>query len=246
MKHHITNAIFDPVRLSSTLTALLLLGFAVASAQGQVLSPSSLHYGLSYQEWSAKWWQWSLEQSTNHLELVGRPRIFNEQASRVQFLAGVYLPGPGGVTIATRKVSIPAETPLFFPILSSWDDNTGCPFTSFTAAELTAAVAGMWSGVTLTSCTIDGVAVPGLSNPATTEYLVQTPPFCYTTAGTDNVLAGFFGDTCIDGNTVIYPAVAEGVYLMLSPLKPGKHTINFVGQVGPYLNENLTYEITVE
>ena len=26
----------------------------------------------------------------------------------------------------------------------------------------------------------------------------------------------------------------------------GSHTINFVGQVGPYLNENITYDITVE
>ena len=31
----------------------------------------------------------------------------------------------------------------------------------------------------------------------------------------------------------IYPAVADGVYLMLSPLSPGKHTIHFVGVVGP-------------
>jgi hypothetical protein len=32
----------------------------------------------------------------------------------------------------------------------------------------------------------------------------------------------------------------------LSPLKPGNHTIHFIGQVGPYLNENITYDITVE
>ena len=204
-------------------------------------------YGLSYQEWSAKWWQWSLEQSTNHLELVGGPGICNGPASQVQFLAGVYLPGPGGVSIETRKVNIPAGTPLFFPILSSWDDNSGCPtFTTFTADELAAQVAGMWSSVTLTSWTIDGVAVPGLSDPATTAYLVATPAFSYTTAQKDNVLAGLFGDTCIDGGTTIYPAVAEGVYLMLSPLKSGKHTIHFIGQVGPYLNENITYDITVQ
>lgn len=247
MKNQITltNVILRPRRFGSALAGLLLLGLAASSSSGQVLPPSSLPYGYSYQEWSAKWWQWYLGRSTNHVELVGEPGLCSGPASRVRFLAGA-----PGTTTETRQVTIPAETPLFFTVLSAWVDNSGCPmFTSFTADELAAQAAGLWSLVSLTTCTIDGVSVPGLSNPATTAYLVQAPPFSYTTAEKGNVLAGLYGEPCIPGGMTIYPAVADGVYLMLSPLSPGKHTIHFVGVVGPvsapYVKQDITYNITV-
>lgn len=243
-----TNSIPRTGWFGSALAAFVLLATAAASS-AQVLPPSSLPYGLSYQEWSAKWWQWSLEQSTNHLELVGGPGICDGPASRVQFLAGALLLGSGGQAAITNKVSISAGTPLFLTILSVWDDNSGCPFTSYTAEELRATVVGLWSAVTVTSCTIDGKPVPGLSDPTNTVYNVESPYFSYTTAPEGNVLAGIFGDTCIGGGVTIYPAVADGVYLMLAPLSPGKHTIHTIGVVGPlsspYVVEDVTYEITV-
>jgi hypothetical protein len=162
----------------------MLLTTAVSSSAG-VLPPSSLPYQLSYAEWSAKWWQWSLGVSTNYLatdgNIVGNPNICSGSAGSVRFLPGAgFLPGTGGVSIVTNHVSLPAKTPLFFAILSAYDDNTGCPdFTSLTAADLAATNAFNWSFVSETSCTIDGVAVAGLENPATTEYLVDSPPFTY-------------------------------------------------------------------
>ncbi|MGA3143313.1 MAG: hypothetical protein ABSF10_09775 [Verrucomicrobiota bacterium] len=232
-----------PVRFGSALAGLLLLVIAASSSSGQVLPPSSLPYGLSYQEWSAKWWQWNLGQDTNYVELVGEPGICTGPASRVLFLAGA----PGSITV-TNHVIIPAKTPLFFTILSAEADNTGCPMTSLTADELAAEATGAWSAVTATTCTIDGVAVAGLDNPTNTIYNVVSPPFSYTTAEHGNFLPVFNGVTCIPGGTTIYPAVADGVYLMLSPLSPGKHKIHFVGEVGPggiYVTEDITYDITV-
>jgi hypothetical protein len=236
-----------PGRWGSALAALLLLA-TVASSPAQVLPPSTLPYGLSYQEWSTKWWQWSLEQSTDHLELVGGPGICDGPASQVRFLAGSLL--SSGQAAITNRVTVTDQTPLFFTILSVWDDNSGCPFTTFTAEQLRATVEGDWSAVTVTTCTIDGVPVAGLKNPTNTMYHVQSPFFSYTTAERGNVLAGVFGDTCIGGGVTIYPAVADGVYLMLSPLKPGKHTIHTVGVVGPlaspFVVEDVTYDITVD
>jgi len=245
MKNQITptNVILRPGRFGLALAGLLLLGIAASSSSGQVLPPSSLPYGYSYQEWSAKWWQWYAGQDTNHVELVGEPDICEGPASRVRFLNGA----PGSVT-KTNHVIIPAGTPLFFTILSAEADNTGCPMTSFTAAELAAQAAGNWSFVTATTCTIDGVAAAGLADPINTIYRVQAPPFSYTTAEKGNFLPELNGVTCIPGGTTIYPAVADGVYLMLSPLSPGKHSIHFVGEVGPggaYLTQDITYDITV-
>jgi hypothetical protein len=107
--------------------------------------------------------------------------------------------------------------------------------------------AANWAFVSETTCTVDGVAIPGLSNPATTEYLTVSPAFSYTTATTDNVLANAFGETCIPGDLTIYPAVAQGAYLMLAPLAPGKHVIHTVGEVGnpPFVIEDSTFDITV-
>lgn len=249
-KFNLTNMIAPAGRFGLALAGVMLLATtASSSAAEEVLPPSSLPYGLSYQEWSAKWWQWTLEQSTNHIEAVGDPGICSGPASAVRFLGGVYVPVVGGITERTNHISINSGTPLFFSILSIWVDNSGCPFTTNTTDQLLAEAAQEWSGVTTISCSIDGVAVAGLTDPATTEYLVQSPAFSYTTATKDNVLAGYFGEPCVEGDTTIYPAVAEGAYLMLSPLKPGKHTIIIVGIVSqggtPVVQEKITDVITV-
>ena len=253
MKNTVTfkNMAFLRGRLGSALAALLLLAGTVLSSLAGVLPPSSLPYGLSYQEWSAKWWQWSLEQSTNHLEYVGYPGVCEGPGSNVRFLAGVYIPGSGGISIETNHIVVSDQNPLFLSVLSVWVDNTGCPtFTTNSVDQLVAEAVGDWSFVTVTTCTIDGVAVPGLSNPTNSVYLVQASPFSYTTAERGNVLAAFDGDPCLGGGVTIYPAVAYGDYLMLSPLSPGKHTIHVVGVVGPesspFVEDNITYDITVE
>jgi hypothetical protein len=210
--------------LTSALAGLMLLGIAVSSSAEEILPPSSLPYGYSYEEWSAKYWQRSLAQSTNKVELVGGSGACTGPASQVRFLNGSDIPASGGITIRTNKVTISTENPLFFPILSVYEDNTACPlsdFTSLTGDQLAAEAVGQWSVVTVTSCTIDGVAVAGLEDPTNTVYNVVSPPFSYTTAEKDNVLAGFFGEPCIPGELTVYPAVADGVYLMVSPLSLG-------------------------
>jgi hypothetical protein len=249
MKNRFTlkNAIPRSAGFGLALGGLLLLAVAASSSAEEVLPPSSLPYGLSYEEWSAKWCQWNFGLDTNHEEFVGWPGICEGPGSRVRFLLGA----PGPIT-ATRKISIGDKTPLFFPILSTTDDNTACPvsdFTSYTADQLAAVAAGNWTAVSETDCTIDGVAVAGLESPATTEYLIQTPAFSYTTAQHGGALGVIEGEYCIPGGTTIYPAVADGVWLMLSPFSPGKHTIHLVAVVGPvaapYFTQDITYEITV-
>jgi hypothetical protein len=243
-----------PAQFGSAMAALLLLAFTASTASAQVLPPNQDAYGYSYQEWSAKWWQWSFSLSTNDLQSVGVPNLLSGAGTKVRFLAGVYIPGNNGISIETRNVTIDPGTPLFLSVLASEDDNTGCngnafDFATNTPSELAADAAGEWTAVTSTTCTIDGVPVAGLSNPATTPYLVVTPPFSYTTAEKNNVVANLFGVPCLPGGFTVYPAVSQGVYLMIAPLSEGKHVIHFVGIVGPasapYVESDLTYNITV-
>jgi hypothetical protein len=248
MKHQIIKTILRHGRFGSTLAALLLSGLAASAAPDQVLPPSSLPYGLSYQEWAAKWWQFFYGQSTNNMQPLGSPGICDGPASRVLFLNGA----PTSTT-ETNRATIFADTPLFLAILAFTADNTACPITDFTtnSAELLASEAvGGWNGAaTLTTCTIDGVAVSGLENPTNTIYNVVSTPFSYTTAEKDNIVAVSEGEPCLPGGLTMYPAVADGVYLMLAPLSPGKHLIHFVGVAGPlsapFLKIDITYDITV-
>jgi hypothetical protein len=234
------------------LAGLMVLGMAASSpaAEEVVIPPSSLPYGYSYEEWSAKWWKWSLGLSTNHINVVGSPDICTGPANKVRFLSGVY---GFGTNIVTRKVTIPAETPLFFSILSFNGDNTSCPvstFTTYTAAQLTADVVGLWASAAVTSCTVDGVSVDGMEDPTNSIYNVVSPAFSYTTAEKDNDLSIIEGEDCIPGGLTVYPAVADGIYVMLSPLKPGHHIIKFTGVIGPLsappVDDEATYDITVE
>jgi hypothetical protein len=225
----------------------MLVMAAPNSAVGQVLEPKSLPYGLSYEEWAAKWWQFFYGQSTNNMQPLGSPGICEGPASRVLFLNG-----SPTTTTETKQATIFADTPLFFAILAFTADNTACPITNFTtnSAEVLAveAVSGWTSAATLITCTIDGVAVPGLENPTNTIYNVVSVPFSYTAAEKDNIVAVSEGEPCLPGGLTVYPAVADGVYLMLSPLSPGKHKIHFVGEAGPggaFLKIDITYDITV-
>lgn len=239
-------------RLGLALAGLMLPAIASLAAPAEVLPPSSLPYGFSYEEWSAKFWQWTLGQSTNHMKSLGEPDICSGPASRVRFL-GPSIIGGEAIHIETNHITIPRGTPLFFPIFALWQDNGNCPltaFTTFTADQLAAFDQASWSAVTETTCTIDGIAVEGMDDPTNSVYNVLSTPFSYTTAEKDNILAGELGATCIPGDFTVYPAVAEGLYLMLAPLSPGKHTIHAVAVVGPlsapFAKSDKTIEITVE
>jgi hypothetical protein len=95
-----------------------------------------------------------------------------------------------------------------------------------------------------------------LANTASTSSGQVLPPdshpygLSYTTAKEGNVVANLFGVPCLPGDFTVYPAVSEGVFLMLAPLPPGKHVIQFVGLVSPvsspFVESDLTYDITVK
>jgi hypothetical protein len=239
----LSNVMRQPVRCGLVLAGLMLVAMAASSSAAEVIPPSALPYGLSYEEWSAKWWQFYYSQSTNDMPLLGSPDICEGPASRVRFLNGA-----SETTTKTNHVTLPTDTPLFFAIVGIEADNTACPISDFatnSAEALAAGAVGAFSAASQTTCTIDEVAVPGLENPTNTIYNVVSPPFSFTTAKEHNIVAVAEGEPCLPGDLSVYPAVADGVYLMLSPLSPGRHTIHFVGEMSP-LKLDITYDITVE
>jgi hypothetical protein len=48
-----------------------------------------------------------------------------------------------------------------------------------------------------------------------------------------------------DVRTAVFPSAANGYYLMISPLPPGRHSLRFGGHVGPY-RQAISYELEIK
>jgi hypothetical protein len=238
--------------MKPALVALALLVTAVSPARAAagerdgrklVLAPESKPYGETYREWAASLWERILSLP---VDAASESAPLSEGQSGEVWLLG----GPlGGEPASSFAFSVPEGTALFLSVLSTHLDNAGCPFTDFTVRELRAREAAWWSEVSETTCTVDGVTIPELTDPQKSPYLVHSKVFSYTLPESDNYLSVLFGDTCIAGGTSIHRAVAEGVFLMLKPLAVGLHVIRTTAVVGrrvsPSFVSDITYVIAV-
>jgi len=251
-----TDRIFPVVGI---IAALALLAASTSPAwaedtharQPAVFPPHSHPFGASYAEWSARWWRWTLAFPADADPASDTAPQTSSQSGPVWFLAGAHGSAVvGGTAIVNRQLVVPEGKALFFPALTAWSDNSGCPvYSSFSVDELRGQVMDLYGLTSEISCTVDGLGVEGLQDPQTTPYLVESSVFSYTVASHDNLLAAVFGEPCIPDGTTIAPAVAVGAFLMLAPLPPGPHSVHFVGIVGPlaspFVDFDLTYDIIV-
>jgi hypothetical protein len=221
---------------SQSIAALVA---ATAAALASVTTTSAQDNGKrqdgqgAYAELTARWFQWILEQP-----VTGNP-AFDETgadaasgqtdgigpAGRYFFLAGVF--NVSGA--ADRTVTVPAGKTLFFPVVNSEFDNsnTSAPDGSlpgdYTVPELRAMAAGNIATTTELHVSLDGVSLLGQVT------RVKSPTFRYVLPDQDNI-AQFFG---IDVSGPVQPAVADGYWVAIPPLAPGKHVLNFGGTLGP-------------
>jgi hypothetical protein len=93
----------------------------VGVAEANPVSIFPIHskpYGHTYGEWSAKWWQWflSIPKSQNPaFDLVGGKAGTNQDHLSPFFLCQTY---ENTIVLANRAVSIPANRPIFMPIIN--------------------------------------------------------------------------------------------------------------------------------
>jgi hypothetical protein len=239
------------VRRIVLMSCLALLSFMFAQPQAAyasgnpnpgVLPPNSHAFGKTYGEWSAAWWQYvfSIPLPDNPLFDDTGAKCGVGQSGQVFFLVGKFLSGSSTSVSATRdKCTVPAGTPLFFPILNSECDNVGGEPPPETVPQLRVVCKSTIDGATNMSAEVDGVEIKDLDS-AATPYRVTSPVFSYTLP--ENNIYQAFG---LDVPAGTYePAVADGVFLMLAPLSPGSHTINFHGELSGFTLD-ITYHLTV-
>jgi hypothetical protein len=220
--------------------------------------PNSNPYGLSYGEWSAKWWQWILQipAATNpNLDATGA-NCAEGQSGHVWFLAGSFGTLPPHIV---RDCTIPAGKSLLVPVLNQADgaallDCAGpapfdVPCADFTFGGKTGLDAlREEASVSMNDPALLEVSLDGVPLSKLTSYRVQSPVFSFslTTGNIISFLLTAFGFPGSQPPGIYTPAVSDGYWVMFTPLPPGHHTIHFEGATaGGFAPGGTTYNITV-
>jgi hypothetical protein len=146
------------------------------------------------------------------------------QQGDVWFLAGTF-----AAPSATRTCSIPAGKTLFFPLINQVNFNTPKECFQGPAAlnvhDMRAGAASLVGGGQNISVELDGHPVTSFQRLQSNVFKVTLPadnifnPFCTDNPpreGADGLPAGTYK-----------PAIDDGIYVTLSPLRPGQHTLHF-------------------
>jgi hypothetical protein len=206
-----------------------------------VYAPHSKVEGLTQGEWAARWWQsvFASPVFAADGETVVNPQLVDDGAraaaskGNVSFLYGAFDGQDHHRGSAGNPINVPFNTPLFLPVQNSEWSNPDTPskasnYTAlpgdFSAAEL-AHFADVQTRATIhLSARIDDHMIPEATLFAHRE---TSPIFSYDLPEAFNIPQVFFGE---DVSGRVYPAAADGYYLMLTPLSPGLHVIEFGGE----------------
>ena len=198
--------------------------------------PGADPYDRSMVQWEMAWWRWelSIPASVNpSLDATGANCV-EGQSGKVWFLASTF--GSGSVH---RACTVPAGKALLVNLSSLLNDYP-CPDPNFQPAPgqsleefLTIGARQVEDGVISLTLSVDGEAV---ADPF--AYRVGTPLFTFT--GHPSLTAVI--DGCITGTP--QPAVADGFFVMVKPLRPGSHTVAFSG-ASANVQSQVTYHLTV-
>jgi hypothetical protein len=209
--------------------SVLACGTAARADENNQVAPVTETYGgLSYGDWAAAWWQWALQipAAADHPFFPGGNTLL-AQSGPVWFLAGVF-----GTEV--RNITIPSGIALFFPVI-----NAECsifeppPFHGDDPASLATCANTFLDQAENLSAEIDGRKVKNIE-----QYRVRSPMFTVGPLPDPNILGA--------PKNTITQSVDAGVYLLVSPLKPGRHTIHFKGSFAGNGTIDTTYKITVK
>ena len=243
LKHR--SAVIAAVSIFVGLLAGLVPEVYAANKNPSVIPPNAKSYGMTYGQWSAKWWQWAyslpVDQNPWFDEGGSCANGAHGQFGPVWFLTGVI--NESGT--AERQCTVPAGKALFFPIINAEDATLESGLTGEALREFPTQAMDL---VTDLEAEIDGVPLEELY-----DYRAVSPLFVYGPLPDNNVLQ-YFGYVAPAGSTSagatgvepVPSAAADGYYLMLAPLSVGHHTIHFTGTVEPYnFTLDITYNLTV-
>lgn len=202
-----------------------------------ILPPDAVAHGMTYAEWSAKWWQWLWEIPVSQnpgLDATG-DFVGVNQDGPVWFLAPAYY-GQW-----ERTATIPTGKMLFIDLagfcvsLSMGDGADEAELREYA----TWSVDDIISNVVLE---VDGVRLQNWE-----DFRFATPEGLYDITLPEDNMFEWFGYE-IPAGTYENDGVSEGYYAMLPPLSAGEHTIWLSADFGDPYNDRIQvlYHLTVE
>jgi hypothetical protein len=214
-------------------TAMLVIGALIfLSMEALAAGPRAVELGQPAKELSAEWWQlvYSLPPSVNPvLDTTGANCVVGQRGD-VWFLAGSF----GGSV--TRTCSVPEGKVLFFPVLNaSFFDSPGACGQgpgSLSVKYMRDQIASYIDGATNMSVTLNHRPVGHIQRVRSEVFEIAMPK--------DNLYA----DLSCEG--VFSPAVDDGYYAHLDPLRAGTYQLKIYGEVPAFGSvQDITYNLTV-
>lgn len=217
MRLSVGNICLPNTLLVTAILTMLITSFGTSTgiASQDIYPINSKPYGLSYGEWSAKWWQWVMStpgKDNPVTDETGEKCRVGQNDTNVWFLSGT------GGEKASRVCTIPSGKAILFPII-----NVECDYISNnslkTESDLRQCAKDDQDKVRNLQATVDGINIPDLKS-----YRVQSPIF-NVTLPRDNYGGYPAGHTQV---------VSDGFWILLKPLPVGNHEIHFVGTLVDY------------
>jgi hypothetical protein len=191
-----------------------------------IFSPESDPYGLSYAEWTAKWWQWvlSLPVEINPVKDTTGKNSAIKQNGPVWFLAGTI----GGVV--RRFCTVPSDRAILLPILNHGGTLADTPYIKLEKELLSHAITEM-DVVSNLEVSVDNVKINGLK-----RHRIKSPIFDVVLPE-QNLFGGTAGPT---------RGASDGYWLFLKPLSKGVHRIHSFGScLSGKIRIGVYYDITI-
>ena len=198
-------------------------------AKFSILQPGESYAGMDYGEWSAAWWQWAANVSDPGSPVSDSTGAYCDvnQSGPVWFLAG----NTGGTS--RRTCSVPAGKAILFPIINA--ECSTLEGDGSTEPELAGCAKDLMDHVTRTSASIDGTSVK-LGKVSDGRFRFVSPLFTLTFAPNNAFGVDPSGTT---------QAVADGFWVLVEPLSPGKHKVEFHGKAVFPEFDNFVFKVDV-
>lgn len=191
----------------------------------RIFPPDSRPYGLSYGEWSIKWWQWitSLPIDVN----PGLQSMANccerNQILPLWFLVGTF----ENAVYAQRECTIPSTVGIMLPVIVSEKSYAEYPELR-TESDLERMVCEANDRVRSAYVEVDGMRLPNIKH-----FRIRSRPFdMYLPV--NNILGVKTGTT---------RSISEGYWIVLDSLPHGHHRISFGGEA--YIRDKLEFKTDV-
>ncbi len=198
------NVTTSRLRLTGCLLALLATG-ALADTVTPLAEDAEVD-GLPLAQYTNAWWQWAAAADRNTSPVADREGIHCgvNQSGPVWFLAGGW-----GVDRIIRYCDVPAGKHLFFPMINylaapGRNRNATCEGVRGQVALRNADQLGVW-------LRINGETIEGAG------YVLSSPE-CFDLIERNR--------SAPEGRRE-YPSATSGIWVMLPPLPPGEHTLEF-------------------